>query len=72
MLGLFNQLITDYQNVHFGSQEAVDGLLRLQDDWLIVIERSIKEDRDTGDLFEFFYQRPIHGVRSAADRLQTA
>src|SRR5215813_8024019 len=65
-----NQEVAEHQRIHLRPQETINRFLRLANDWLVVVERSIQHHRNTRLAFYLFDQFPITWVRRLCHRLK--
>ena len=69
--GFFLQYeVAHHQYVHLRALKTIESFLGSADDGLIVVERSVQNDRHAGEVSEGANQFPVERVRGAADGLQ--
>ena len=62
--------IAHHQDVHLRALKTIESFFGAADDGLVVVERSIQHDRNTGEITEGANKFPVQRVRRAADGLQ--
>ena len=67
---LFQNKVTHHQDVHLRARETIQRFFRAADDGLVVVERSIQDDGNAGEIAERANQFPVERIRGAAHGLQ--